>query len=109
MWMAGLSPAMTKGGSCGEPGTSWSDDADVLELPWIVAVEVLGKQKFAVLQRRPVAIDADDLPEIGPGDLQDAGEIQLLRLDGAPARVFDCPDRATKHGGGDLQRGGVVV
>ena len=42
-----------------------------------------GNSAFAVVERRPIAIDPDDLAEIGPGDLEDAREIQLLRLDDA--------------------------
>ena len=64
-----------------------SDDADVLELPGVVAVEVFGEEALAVVQRRPVAPDADQVAEIGGGDLQDAGEIHLIRLDDATARA----------------------
>ena len=57
--------------------------ADVLELPGVVAVEVLRKQPLAVVQRGPVALDADDIAEIGPADLENPGEIHLVRLDDA--------------------------
>ena len=38
----------------------------LLELPWIVAVEIFREQAAAIAQRRPVAVGADDLAEIGP-------------------------------------------
>src|SRR6266853_1079570 len=86
-----------------------SHHADILELPGIVAVEVFRKQALAVVQRRPVAIDADDLAKIGMADLQDALKIDLVRLDDAALRMLDRPDHAGQHGRGDLQRGRVVV
>src|SRR5690349_25075985 len=69
-----------------------SHDANVFELPGIVAVEILGKEPPAILQRRPVAPYADDIAEIGTADLEHPREIQFLRLDNAALRVLDRPD-----------------
>src|SRR5262249_59936561 len=81
----------------------WSHDADVLELPGVVAIEILGKQPPAILQGRPVAPYADDIAEIRPADLEDALEVQFLRLDDAARRVVDRPNDAGKHRRRDLQ------
>src|SRR5688572_21591018 len=60
---------------------SKSDDAEVLELPRVLAIEVLREQPAAILQRRPVAVSADHRPEIGHADLEVAVEIHLVSLD----------------------------
>src|SRR5271169_2699062 len=86
-----------------------SDDANVLELPRILAVEIFGKQMLATVKRRPVATDPDHLAEIGSRDVEDALEIHFFGLDDAPARMLKGPDDTGEHGGGDLQRGGVIV
>src|SRR5690349_16534800 len=86
-----------------------SHDADVFELPGIVAVEILGKEPPAILQRRPVAPYADDIAEIGPANFEHALEIQFLRLDNTALRVLDRPDDSGENRRGDLQRGRIVV
>src|SRR5829696_4656866 len=82
---------------------SGSNDADVLELPRVVAVEVFREQLLAVLQRGPVAPDPAHFAEIRPADFQNAGEIEFLGLDDAARRVLDGPDHSGQHRGGHLQ------
>src|SRR3954454_9733836 len=74
-----------------------SHHADILELPGIVAVEILRKQPFAIVQRGPVAIDSNDIAEIGPADVENPGEIHLVRLDDAAVWVLYSPDYPGQH------------
>src|SRR4029079_792872 len=48
---------------------------EVLELPGIVAVDVLGEQPGAVLQRRPAAVLTDHRAKVGHADLEIALEV----------------------------------
>ncbi len=68
------------------------DDADVLELPGIVLVDVLGEQPPAIVQRGPVGVLADHRAEIRHADLEVAAEVHLVRLDDAAVRILDRPD-----------------
>src|SRR5262245_49319489 len=86
-----------------------SDDANVLELPRVLSVEIFGKQMLATVKGRPIATDPDHLAEIGSRDIENPLEIHFLRLDDAPTRMLKGPDGTGEHRGGDLQRGGVVV
>src|SRR5690606_34569621 len=54
---------------------------EVLELPGIVAVEVLVEQGFPALQGCPVAIFADDVAEVGGGYLEDVVGGDVVGLD----------------------------
>src|SRR5450432_3169484 len=71
-------------GSACAPGLP-SSDAEVLELPGIVGIDVLREEDAAILQRRPIAIGTDDAPEIRQADLEHALEIHLVGLDDAGA------------------------
>ena len=42
-----------------------ADDSDILELPRVIAVEIFREEPFAAVERGPVAIDADEVAEIG--------------------------------------------
>src|SRR5260221_346997 len=86
-----------------------SNDAEVLELPRIVGVEIFREQVPAVAQRRPVAIGADNLAEIGPHDFHAALEIHVVGLDDTGASVFDGPHHTGEHGRCDLQARCIVV
>src|SRR4029077_9074221 len=86
-----------------------SDDAEVLELPGIGLIDVLGEQHAALYQRRPVAVLADHRPEIGFADLEVAREIHLIGLDDAALGILQRPDDARQHRRADLDRGRVVV
>src|SRR6266513_2664593 len=86
-----------------------SDDANILELPWILAVEIFGEQPLSIVERCPVIMYPDQLAEIGPRDIEDAREIHFLGFDDALARMLERPDDAAEHRRCDLQRGGVVV
>ena len=58
---------------------------EILELPGVALVEILGEEALAVVERIPVAVLADDLAEIGPADIENALVIDLVRLtDRAP-------------------------
>src|SRR5438132_2421846 len=86
-----------------------SDDANVSELPRILAIEVFGEQALSTVERCPIAMYPDQIPKIGPRDVDDAREIHFLGLDDALARMLERPDDAAEHRSGDLERGGVVV
>src|SRR5262252_856380 len=86
-----------------------SSHAEVLELPGIALVDVLGEQPAAVLKRRPVAVLADHWPEIRHADLEVARKVHLVGLDDAAVGVLERPDDARQHGRADLDRGRVVV
>jgi hypothetical protein len=58
-----------------------SNHPEILELPGVGRIEILGKEPAAVEERCPVAEFADDLAEIRPADLEDALVIQLVGLD----------------------------
>src|SRR5262249_21345468 len=86
-----------------------SDDTDILELPGIVAVEVLCEQPLAVFEGCPIAKNSNDLTEVGAGDGENTLEIDLLGLDDALPRMLQRPYDPGQHRRGDLERGGVVV
>src|SRR5229473_150437 len=86
-----------------------SDDPNIFELPRIIAVEIFREKPLAPLQRRPIAINPDNIAEIRVRDFKDALEIHLLGLDDALPRMLDRPDNARQHRRSHLQRGGVVV
>src|SRR5216683_6135138 len=86
-----------------------SDDANVLELPRILAVEIFGEQVLSTVERCPVTVYPDQITKIGTRDVEDAREIHFLRLDDSLARMLERPDGAGEHRRGNLQRGGVVV
>src|SRR5438045_1515279 len=75
----------------------------------IITSEILREQPRAVLQRRPVAPNADDIAEIRPTDFEDALEIHFVRLDDAAVRVFHGPYHPGHNGSGNLQRSRVVM
>src|SRR5690349_7991129 len=69
-----------------------SRDAEILELPGIVRVDVGREEMLPAEQRRPLAVDADDVAEIGLADAEDPRVVHLVRLDDAAVRVLDRPD-----------------
>ena len=61
---------------------------EVPELPRVAAIDVLLEQPAAVLQRRPGAEGADQLPQVGPAQGQDPVEGQVFGLDHTAPRVL---------------------
>src|SRR3990172_2947052 len=53
---------------------------EILELPGIGDIDVFRKQIAAVLERRPVAVVADDLAEIRLGESEHALKIQIVGI-----------------------------
>lgn len=66
-----------------------SDHAEVLELPRVLAVEVLGEQRRPAFERGPVAVLADDRAEIGHADFEVALEVEFVGFDDAALRVLE--------------------
>src|SRR6266568_9337817 len=89
------------------PMSARSGHAEILELPGIGGVDILGKKDAAILQRRPIAVGTDDGAEIGQADFEDALEIHFVGLDDAGIRVLDRPDDSGEDGDGHLQAGRV--
>src|SRR5665213_135247 len=93
------------------PSSRWTtlpDDPDVLELPRIALVDVLGKEAFAIGERGPVGVGADHVAPVGLADLDVAPEIDLVRLDQAAIGILHGPYHAREARRGDLQAGGIV-
>src|SRR5262249_41802164 len=85
-----------------------SSDQDVLELPWVFAIDVLRKQTWTIRERRPIGILTDDRTEIRHLHLEAAAVVHFIGLDDAGLRVLQRPHHAGKHGRGHLQAGGVL-
>src|SRR5262249_34174167 len=86
-----------------------SDDTKILELPWILAIKIFGKQVLAIVKGCPVAADPNHLAEIGFRDLDHALEIHFLRLHNTLTRMLKCPNEPGEHRRGDLQGGRIVM
>src|SRR5215469_6307784 len=86
-----------------------SKDANVLELPRILAIEVLREKSLSTGEGCPVAVHPDHVAEIRAGDIEDPLEVHFLGLYDARARMFERPDDAGEHRCGDLERCGVVM
>ena len=80
-----------------------SGHTDILELPGIGNIQILGEGMVAPLQRRPVRIRANHLAEIRRSDLQYPPEIHVIRIDNAGSRIFHCIHHGTEHACRDLQ------
>src|SRR5262245_15548426 len=85
-----------------------SSNAKVLELPRIGLVPLLLEQPAAVLQRRPVGIFTDDVAQIGIGEIEDAAEVDLVRIGDARRRILHSPHDATHYPRRDLEAGRVL-
>src|SRR6516164_8749530 len=84
-------------------------DTNILKLPRIVAIEIFRKQTLPVFERSPIAIDSDNVAEIGPSNGEDTLVIHLIRFDDPRARMLDRPNDPAQHCRGDLERSGIVV
>src|SRR5216683_3199675 len=91
------------------PLSARSGHAEILELPGVDGIDILGKKDAAILQWRPIAVGTDDGAKIGQADFKDALEIHLVGLDDAGIRVLDRPNHTGENGDGHLQAGRVVV
>ena len=83
-------PPDCQSGGCPGDGVgvrSTLGDAEVLELPGIVGVDIFREQVSPVLQGRPVGIGAGHLAQIGRADIQNTLEIQFSGST-TPARGF---------------------
>ena len=56
-------------------------DAEVLELPRVLLVDLLLEEEVAAVERRPVGVLAVHVAEVVGADLHDAGVLDLLGLD----------------------------
>lgn len=56
-------------------------DAEVLELPRVLLVDLLLEEEVAAVERRPVGVLAVHVAEVVGTDLHDAGVLDLLGLD----------------------------
>src|SRR5260221_8738585 len=95
--------AITSGASGADPVapiSARSRHPEILELPGIGGVDILGEKDAAILQRRPIAIGADDGAQIGHAYLEDAIEIHLVGLDDAGGRGFARPQQTPRGGEG---------
>src|SRR5688572_21823767 len=70
--------------------------SEILELPGI-GVHVAAEELGAALDRSPVAVDADEIAEVGPGDVEHDLVVELLGLEGAFAGIADRPDDPREH------------
>ena len=83
--------------------------ADVLELPGIGGVQILGEQFAALVQRRPVGVLSDDRAQVGHADLERPPKSMSSGSTTPRSRIFHRPDHAGERRDGDLQAGGAVV
>src|SRR5207245_6283249 len=79
------------------------DHPDVLELPGVVPVDVLGEQPLALVQRRPVGVLPDHRTEVRRADLEVAPEVHLVRLDDPEIRILHRPHHPRVNGAAHLQ------
>ena len=86
-----------------------SSHPEVLELPGIGLVDILGEEFAAALQWGPVALLADDRAEIAHADLGVALEAPPAGLNDALVGILQRPDDAREHRRHDLDRGLIVA
>src|SRR5262245_34554782 len=70
-----------------------SHDAEVLELPRVGVVDVFLEEPPAVLERRPVRVLADDLAQVGIGDIEHSAVVEVIGLYHAAAGILQHPDQ----------------
>src|SRR3989344_3329966 len=90
-------------------GSRVLDDAEVFELPRIVAVEVLGEKLAAILQGGPSTVLAVEFTEVGLSDFQDIVVIQIFRFDNPKRRIFYRVHKPRERSNSYLERSCVVV
>src|SRR6476661_9863758 len=88
---------------------STSANDDVLELPGVVVVDVLGKQHFAIVEWGPARVFADHRAEIRTLHLKAAAEVDFVGLHDSGLRIFERPHHSGQYRAGDLQAGRVLI
>src|SRR3989338_4572207 len=86
-----------------------SDNAEILELPGVFAVQVFGEEFAALLERRPIAVLPYHFAKIRLRDIQHKVVVELFGFDDAEAWIFYRVHHPGERCDGYLERGGVVV
>ena len=69
-----------------------SENANILELPRILAVEIFWEESLSTGEGRPIAVYPDHVAEIRAGNIENTLEVHLVGLHDALARMFKRPD-----------------
>src|SRR5271163_1004258 len=85
------------------------NNSDVLELPGIRGIQVLGEQLAPLIKRGPIGVPAHHRAEVGSTDLKRPLVVHIVRLHDTALRVLHGPYHSGQGGRGDLQAGGAVV